>query len=235
MNKGTKMKNWLRAISLMILGGSMSACAMGGTSWKEEVLLHDGGTIMVNRSQTYGGSHEIGQPPPVKEHTIDFTLPSTNKTITWTSEYGEDIGRTNFTLLAVHVLNDQPYIVSTPNLCLSYNKWGRPNPPYVIFKYDSSGWQKIPLSEFPLEFKTFNVVIDTYGHGDVDRAVKSGVILATAVRHLNSDLTQPEYQTILREPYPNVGGSCPELVYYKGAWVGPGNSIGKRMMDRNSK
>jgi hypothetical protein len=46
------MKNGLLAISLMILGGGMSACATGGsgTSWKEEVLLHDGGKIVVERS-----------------------------------------------------------------------------------------------------------------------------------------------------------------------------------------
>lgn len=100
------MKQIVKLGLLLMIGGSMSACAgflgIGGTSWKEEVLLHDGSKLIVKRSQSYGGRHEIGQPCPIKEHTINFTLPGSNKTITWTSEYGEDLGRTNFNLLAVH-------------------------------------------------------------------------------------------------------------------------------------
>ena len=146
---------------LLMVVGSMSACAgllgLGGDSWKEEVLLHDGSKLIVKRSQNYGGRHEIGQSPPIREHTITFRLPGSSKTITWTSEYGEELGRTNFNLLAVHVLNGTPYIVTEPNLCLSYNKWGRPNPPYVFYKYDGKTWQRISLEELPVDFKTINV------------------------------------------------------------------------------
>lgn len=52
----TAMKICLMAVSLMMLGGSMSACAMGNeASCKEEVLLNDGRTLIVERLQTYGG------------------------------------------------------------------------------------------------------------------------------------------------------------------------------------
>ena len=143
------MKRIIELGLLLMMGANMSANAglfgFGDTSWKEEVLLHDGSKIIVERSQSYGGRHEIGQPPPIKEHVISFTLPGSSKTVTWKSEYGEDLGRTNFNLLAVHVMNSTPYIVAEPNLCLSYNKWGRPNPPYVFFKYDGKAWQRIPL------------------------------------------------------------------------------------------
>jgi hypothetical protein len=105
-------------------------------SWKEEVLLHDGSKIIVERWQKRGGGHEIGQKPPIREQSITFTLPGTIKIINWKDEYSEDIGHSNFDLVALHILNATPYIITTPNLCLSYNKWGRPNPPYVIFKFD---------------------------------------------------------------------------------------------------
>lgn len=190
---------------ILMMGGGMSADAgflgFGGTSWKEEVLLHDGSKIIIKRSQSRGGSHEIGQPPPVKEHTISFTLPNSSKTITWTSEYGADVGRSNFDLLAVHVLNGTPYIVASPNLCLSYNKWGRPNPPYVFFKYDGKDWQRITLSEFPAEFKTINVAVSTLG--DEDILTSLGFVSAEKIKELNSDYKQPEYKTILREPLAN--------------------------------
>jgi hypothetical protein len=205
-----KIKNWLLTISLMILGGVMSACATGAitaTSWKEEVLLHDGSKIAVERSQTYGGRNEPGQPEPIREHTISFIMPSSYKPITWTSEYGEDIGRTNFDLLAVHVLNDIPYLVVTPNLCLSYNKWGRPNPPYVFFKFDGETWQRIPLSEFPVEFKTINVALDIRGRG-VENLSKLGWVPAEKIKALNAHARQPHYKTILREPLSGGGVNC---------------------------
>jgi hypothetical protein len=237
MRKVTMMKHWLLAISLTILGGSMSACAMGGkTSWKEEVLLHDGQKIIVERLQTYGGRHEVGQAQPIREHTISFTLPNSNKPITWTSEYSEDIGRTNFNLLAVHVLNDTPYLVASPNLCLSYNKWGRPNPPYVFFKYDGKGWQRIPLSEFPAAFKTINVALDIRGR-EVEELSRMGLVSAEKIKALNAHTEIPEYKTILRDPLAKerIEEMCMEMVRYKGSWVMPNDPIARQFIDQQKK
>ena len=219
------IKAGLLCISLMILGGSMSACATGGsgTSWKEEVLLHDGKKIIVERSQTYGGRHEIGQSQPVKEHTITFTLPASSKPLTWTSEYGEDLGRTNFNLLALDIANGTPYLVVEPNLCLSYNKWGRPNPPYVIFKYDGETWQRIVLSELPAEFKAINLIVNNGREEDIEKAAsKLGYVSAAGIQKINSSLTQPEYKTILREAVKGNGSSCPAMISYgkSGGWIG---------------
>lgn len=216
MRNRNKLGRLFQAICLVaILGACASAGAgflgFGGDSWKEEVLLHDGSKMVVTRSQTYGGRHEIGQPPPIKEHTITFTLPGSDKRITWTSEYGEDIGRTNFYLLAVHVLNGTPYIVAEPNLCLSYNKWGRPNPPYVFFKHDGKAWQRIALEEFPAEFTAINVAL-TLGRKDVETMVNMGLVPAENIKERNGRLQQPEFKTILREavkPNSDSQTSCP--------------------------
>jgi len=216
---------------------AMSGCAQigkfGDDSWKEEVLLHDGQKIIVKRSQSYGGRHEIGQSSPIKEHSIEFSLPGSNKSITWTSEYGEDIGRTNFNLLAVHVLNGTPYLVVEPNLCLSYNKWGRPNPPYVFFKYDGKTWQRIPLEEFPVEFKTINVAL-TLGGVDVAAMVRLGVVPSENIQRRNSRLKQPEYKTILREPLSKerINYLCEERVLYKGYWVLPNDPVARKIIDQ---
>lgn len=196
---------WLKQIMklgfLLMMGASMSADAglfgFGGKSWKEEVLLHDGRKIIVERSQTYGGRHEIGQTPPIKEQEITFTPPNTNKTVTFKSEYGEDIGRANFDLLALHILDNTPYIIASPNLCLSYNKWGRPNPPYVIFKHDGREWKRTALQELPREFKEINLVVNTKGEEKIITA--QPIVTAELVKKLNGELEQPEYKTILRE------------------------------------
>ena len=224
MKKKTQMTNWLLGVSLMILGGGMSACAMGDkTSWKEEVLLHDGSKIIVERSQSYGGRHEIGQSPPVREHTISFSLPNSNKSLTFKSEYSEDVGRANLNLLALHVLNGTPYIVAEPNLCLAYNKWGRPNPPYVIFKYEGKAWQRISLSQLPAGFKAINLIVNNGREEDIQRDARvKGYVSAADVQQINSSLTQTEYKTILRDAIPGGGqGRCPEMVpYANGGWLG---------------
>jgi hypothetical protein len=221
---------------------STNACAgslgLGGDSWKEEVLLHDGSKLLITRSQTYGGQHEIGQPPPIKEHTITFTLPGSNKTISWTSEYGKDLGRTNFFLLAVHVLKRTPYIVTEPNLCLSYNKWGRPNPPYVFFKYDGAAWQRIPLEEFPAEFSTVNVALDIMGR-EVKRLVDLRLVSSETIKDLNSHIDRSEVKTLLREPVKSgAEGSavnCEEMIHYKCGWINPQGTFGREFMDRTCK
>jgi hypothetical protein len=215
-----------KIISLALpLGVSMNADAglfgFGDPSWKEEVLLHDGSKMVVERSQSYGGRHEPGQSSPVKEQTVTFTLPNTSTTIEFKSEYGEDIGRANFELLALHILNGTPYIVTAPNLCLSYNKWGRPNPPYVLFQYDGQAWKRIALDELPTEFKDINLAVNSKGKRKLLTA--QSVVTAELVKKLNGELEQPEYKTILREPVKSVGSQCGEMTHVgKGRWIGTG-------------
>ncbi len=209
---------WRRLLLLMSLVVSLdiSGCSgvgalpFGGDSWKEEVLLHDGKKIIVERSQSYVGRHEIGQSSPIKEQTVTFTVPNASTAIEFKSEYGEDIGRANFQLIALHVLHGTPYIVTVPNLCPSYIKWGRPNPPYVLFRYDSKAWQRIPLEELPEEFKNINLVVNSKGKRKILTA--QSIVTVELVKKLNGELEQPEFKTILRISIPDNGislTSCP--------------------------
>ena len=205
----------------------MSACAQtgraGADSWKEEVLLHDGQKIIVERSQTYKGRSEPGQSAPIGEHTIRFSLPGSSKPITWISEYSEDIGRTDFNLSALHVKDNVPYIVAEPNLCLAYNKWGRPNPPYVVFRHDGNAWQRISFEALPPEFKTVNVVKRIRGI-DVETVVNAKQVSAEQVAKLNAGLERPESKAILREKMASLQGlpACEVVVRYKCGWGAPG-------------
>lgn len=209
-------------LALVLTGcvGVVGAIGAGGDTWQEEVLLHDGRKIIVDRSQTYGGGHEIGQGPPVKEMTITFALPGSGKRISWTSEYGQDISRSNFNLAALHILNDTPYVVALPNLCLSYNKWGRPNPPYVIFKYQVNAWSRISLAEFPSEFKNTNLVVESLGNAKT--LARQHRVSAEMINQMNAQMTQSEYKEILRTPINGFGAFCPEMISYgkQGGWIG---------------
>ena len=242
MSNGHLLLKVFSTIGLILtLGVSMSADAglfgFGGTSWKEEVLLHDGSKIIVERSVERGGRHEIGQKPPYKEQSLSFTMPSSHQTIRWEDHYSEDIGTANFLPMLLDIRDGVAYLVASPMGCLSYNKWGRPNPPYVVFKHDGKNWQHVPLTELPDEIKTPNLI---FSMPDI-KVEESGkrFMSAEMIKAITAGYSQPEHKTILREPVKRgaVGSSvnCEELVFYKGAWVGPGDSIGKRMMDSKAK
>lgn len=213
----------------------MSACSEA--TWKEEVLLHDGSKLIATRSQSRGGRGEIGQ-SPIKEQSITFTLPGSNKSITWKDEYSEDVGHSNFDLLALHVLNGTPYITTTAYGCLSYNKWGRPNPPYIFFRYDGKAWQRMSLAEFPIEFKDINVVINSSAHEKklLKEDSESGFVSAASIKELNSSLTQKENKTIVRDAFKNQGPEgCSEMIHYKCGWISPHGDFGKKFMDNSCK
>lgn len=239
---------WLKQFAKLgfplLMGMSVNAEAglfgYGDVSWQEEVLLHDGKKIIVKRSQSYGGRRELGQSPPIKEHVLSFQLPGSGKSVKWVSEFSQDVGRANFNLLALHVLNETPYIVATPNLCLAFNKWGRPNPPYLVFRYDGAAWQRIALADLPGEFAATNVIVDVRREEEIERAAaKLGYVPADMVRSDNQSLQQAELRSILREAVKRgTEGSavnCIELIQYKGSWIMPNDPVMRRLLDQQTK
>jgi hypothetical protein len=221
-------QQWLQKIIksglLLMAGVSMSACAglfdLGGESWKEEVLLHDGSTIIVERSMTRGG-HGIAHQDMVTDERLIFTMPGTSQEIVWVDKFSEDLGSSEFNLMMLEIRKGSAYVLASPMGCLSYNKWGRPNPPYVIFQYQGEEWTRIPLQELPLEFKLPNLVISSPD----SEVKKTGLSLVPAeiVKKMNAGFKQPEYKTIMREPV--IGGlsitSCEKMVPYgKAGWLG---------------
>lgn len=236
-------QRWVAVLgTILTMGVGMNANAglfgLGGMSWKEEVLLHDGKKIVVTRSHAYGGSREVGQPPSIKEQDIAFNVPGTSQSIIWKDEYDKEVGGSNFILLALHILNSTPYIVVRPNLCLSYNKWGRPNPPYVIFKHDGKEWEHIPFAELPGEFKDTNLSL-VYTKDDERHITGQSPITGEHIKKENARIRILESTSILREPVKfGTAGSlsnCEELIRYKGYWIMPNDPVARSIVDRKSK
>lgn len=188
--------------ALLIGGLHMRAAAQifdfNGASWREEVLLHDGSKIIVERFLQRGGRHAIGQEPPIREQRLTFSLPISNERVVWEDKFTEDIGTANFMPLLLEISKDAAYLVVSPMGSLSYKKWGKPNPPYVVFQYRDKEWRRIPLGDLPLEFNTPNL---TFSSADIE-AKKTGQdpISADTIGKLYEGYRQPEYKTILRTP-----------------------------------
>lgn len=105
MNNRQVLLRLITMISLVLTSGvSMNAHATTSTfTWKEEVLLHDGKKIIVERSDTYDSSmnHEIGQGAPLAEHKTTFVIPGTHKQVTWKSNNRPSPDPDNLHLLAL--------------------------------------------------------------------------------------------------------------------------------------
>ena len=210
---------------LLMMGVGMDASAglfgIGGTSWKEEALQPDGQKITVERSVVRKGNHEIGQRPPIGNQSLTFSIPETGERVTWEDSYSQDVGGGNFNPMLVGVQKNTAYVLASPAGCLSYNKWGRPNPPYVVFKYEAKQWQRIQLQELPMQFKLPNLIISS--PDDAAEEATHGILMADKIKELNTGFQQPEYQTILRVPIPNGGqGRCGELIHTNNGWEGLG-------------
>lgn len=203
---------WLEQITklglILIMVVSLNACSglpgLPDANWREEALLHDGSKIFVDRSVARGGRHELGQKPSFKWQKLKFTIPVTGESVTWEDNYSEDIGTSSFLPMLLDVHQGAAYLVANTMGCLSYNKWGRPNPPYVAFKYESKEWKRIPLQELPVEIKRPNLI---QSEPDAKaRSIRERPVSAKAIQEIIARYPQPYYRTILREALANGNG-----------------------------
>ena len=212
----------LRSIGLvLVIGVGMSACVPNTYTWKEEVLLQDGGKLIAERTVVRGGGSEIGQEQQIKEQSLTFTLPSTNERVSWEDKFTDDTGGENFLPMLLEIRKDVAYLVVNSMAILSYNKWDQPNPPYVVFKYQGKTWKRIALEELPREFTVPNLI---FSSPDTE-ARKSGqsIVSAATIRKLYDGYEQPEFKSILRTPIDrwkprpqNIGPRAPNPVTSKG-------------------
>lgn len=209
---------WLKRIAKLgvpfLMGTSMSVEAglfgFGGNTmtWKEEVLLHDGSKIIAERFYNLGGYPAIeSQERAALDVTVSFNLPGTNKKILWKNDFRDSEPEPNsLNLIRLDVVKGVPYIASYPAGCIAYNKWGRPNPPQILFKYEGEQWNRITLAKLPTELVNAqaNVIV-----GRPAAKLLKSFYAVEGVNAENHDIHTPEYKTILREALP-ARELCPQ-------------------------
>lgn len=233
------MKRMMKLGLLLMVGASLSACAglSGSTmSWKEEVLLHDGLIIVAERFYNLGGKPTWeSRERAALDETVTFSMPGTNKKITWKTNFRDSLPEPNsLNLIHFDVVKGVPYIATYPAGCIAYNKWGRPNPPQILFMYERDQWKRITLAEFPAELinAQANVVVGR----PATKLLKSFYTVAQ-VNAENHDIDTPEYRTILREALPQarINEMCEERVLYKGAWILPNDPVARKIIDQRKR
>jgi hypothetical protein len=200
-NNKTSLSKIIILIFIIIGVTSMNACGFlglgGTTSWKEEVLLHDGTKIVIERLVNLGGKPTLdSRERRDLDETVTFSLPGSNKKITWQTDFRDSKPEPNsLNLLVLDIVNGTPYIATYAAGCIAYNKWKRPNPPYIFFKYDGNNWQRIPLEEFPAEISKVNVIV-----GRPPAELLKPFYTVEQVKKQNHNLHEEIYKTIVRTP-----------------------------------
>lgn len=213
----------LRAFSTIILiltlGVTLSACAglfNHSKGWKEEIQLNDGRVIVVERFFNLGGYPGYdARERALLDQTITFSLPESNRTISWKTEYRNDLPDPNsLSPLLLDVVSGVPYLATSPAGCIAYNKWGRPNPPYIVFKYVDGTWQRITLEEFPAELVHANLMPTP-----ASSLLKPYYTVAAAKAERESGNINSYAKTILRAAVKDGGDSgCPDLIRTGNGW-----------------
>jgi hypothetical protein len=202
MRREVGRKRGLLPIILFVISLSMTACAgvpglnNSTTGWKEEIVLHDGKIVVLERF------FHLGEYPTADSHnrspldqTLTFTLPETNRKISWATEYKNHSPEPDsLGPLLLDVVDGVPYLATSPSGCIAYNKWGRPNPPYVLFKYFNNEWKRISMEEFPAELVKANLMSKPDSRG-----LKSYYTVEQVKEQMQGKNVVIEAKTILRE------------------------------------
>lgn len=203
-------------IALISLSGCAGGMAAHTMDWQEEVLLHDGRIALAERHYNLGGYSTLASTErSAANQTVIFTLPGSSQRLTWQTDFRDTVPEPNsLNLLLFDVVNGVPYIATYPAGCIAYNKWQRPNPPYVLFKHERGEWKRISMTEFPAELSKTNVSV-----GRPAPELLKPYYTVEGVNARNHYL-EPKYKAILRETMANIGQQCRiEYSNGKGTWL----------------
>jgi len=162
--------------------------------WKEEVLLHDGRVIIVERSVKTGYVPvEMGQSPGESDYTLTFKGPE-GRSITW---HG---GRDRFRPMILDFADGVPFVVARGATSLVYGAEGCPRPPYFFFRWRDGDWERIAYREFPKAISKLNLSVDPTYEESVRQAMRNGLVGVRDVQRTARDLNPEDKQ--VREDAP---------------------------------
>ena len=172
----------LRPLLVRLALGGCGVIGGGVRQWQEEVALPDGKTIIVERSHVLGSTlnrelSSMNAPPGAKSYAISIPLPN-GGLAKWEAEDKDMIP------LALSVAGDVIHVLASPSDCAAYSRFGRPVPPFLVFRYDSGRWVRATIDEFPSVIAEANLMISTSTQRAADE-ISKGLVTARAITRLN--------------------------------------------------
>jgi hypothetical protein len=173
----SRRRGWriLLVVLVAIAALGVQMCSPVTYRWKEEVRLHDGRLIVVERSKVMSGPREPFRSATVGKWTLAFENPDKpGKKITIDVHGGADPMLLGF-------VQGVPYLAIQPGRGDARYFYNCPHPPYIFFRYDGE-WKRIELKELPKELVARNLPNDTPEYEA--RSRKWGIITSVEMQKL---------------------------------------------------
>ena len=182
------VSSFARVLCLLVGMSLLSSCLGQSTyRWKEEVQLHDGRAIVIERSVRTGEVPvELGQPPGESDYALTFKT-SDGKSVTW------EAGKL-FSPMTLDFSAEVPYVVADAGTLNDYAKHDCSRAPYLFFRYRDAKWERISFEEFPREIRKRNLLSGPTYRPEPFAAVKRGVVTFDEVKksHFGLDIYYKE-------------------------------------------
>lgn len=217
-HQGSATTRFVRLGVLLSAGFAINACGESGRTldWKQEVQLHDGRVIVVERISKQTGNIFPENVVMESEQTLSFTHPDTQEKIRWTLPQG---------LLPAALDFDQktPYFILRAYTVSDYNKWECPNPPWLVYRYERNAWSRVQFEELPLSI-THRNLLPMFKVGPLKES--GGMVTVRQLEEYWKSYPKPEEaRAISREKVNPIGKGCDEDVLVR---LGRQSEIDKR-------
>ena len=189
------VSSFARALCVLVGIALLSSCLGKPTyRWNEEVQLHDGRVIVIERSVRTGEVPvEIGQPPGESDYTLTFKTRD-GKSVVW--EAGKSLRP-----MTLDFSGEIPYVVATGITLTDYQANGCPKPPYFIFRFEAGGWVRIAYEQLPSSVRRANLYSSPTRKDRLD-AIRSGLVTLEDVRRSHLGLSAWRIQVAEDAPNP---------------------------------
>jgi hypothetical protein len=189
------VSSFARVLCVLVGMALLSSCFGNSTyQWKEEVQLHDGRVIVIERSVRTGEVPvEIGQSPGESDYTLTFKTRDGNS-VTW------EAGR-SLRPMILDFSGEFPYVVATGITMTDYQANGCPKPPYFIFRFEAGSWVRIAYEQLPTSVRRANLYSGPTRKDRLD-AVRSGLVTLDDVRRSHLGLSAWRFQVAEDAPNP---------------------------------
>lgn len=184
---------------------SLSLTACGKTiEWKQEVKLHDGRVIVMDRVSKISGTIFPENVTLEFEQTLSIRHPDSGVRIEWKLPQG-------LHPLSFDFYQGIPYYVLRANTVADYNTWGCPNPPYLVYSYQHGNWNAVAFAKLPPHFGKRNVL----SMSKYIENMKNGRAVSLKEVEAVIDSLDPEIRTISREKANPIVEGCRQSVLYQ--------------------
>lgn len=149
----------------LLLGGFLALPSCAGSehkTWKEEVKLNDGRVIVVTQKKRCSIAYTGGNYASciAREAWLAIKLPEFSaQEIVW---------HESLSPLVLNVHSGRLYVVGEPPTGSEFRTYGKPQPPYVGFVFESGQWKRIPFAEIPEAIYDINMLIEGIPPNELD-------------------------------------------------------------------